>query len=241
MLGLASVAGLPISTASAANDDPADSADSAASSSWNGNVALASRYTSRGLDVTDGILSPQAGVEYRNAAGWYANEFVARIRYFGISVEADTNVGVRGARGDLQYDLGVYYYAYPGADPKLHSNFAEAGARFVWARGPVHPVFETYVSNNYFFGAGAGLFINAGADATLPGAIAVSARFGYVTVKDNVAFIYPDYTTWSVGLTRSFGAWDLSGQVTDTSMHRWQCINEDRCARKWMLRIARNF
>lgn|GEM_PF-2066405 len=210
-------------------------------SNWNGSLAVASRYTSRGLDITDGILSPQAGIEYHTASGWYANEFVAKIRYFGMTVEADTNVGLRGTRGPLQYDLGLYYYAYPDAVHTLHSNFAEVGGRFTWAQGRVHPVLELYLSNNYFFGAGAGLFANTGADVTLPGQVALSARFGYVTVRDNKAFVYPDYTTWSIGLTRSFGAWDLSTQLTDTSMHRWQCLHEDRCDRKVALRIARNF
>ena len=123
----------------------------------------------------------------------------------------------------------------------MHSNFAEAGARFTWVSGPVHPVLELYVSPNYFFGAGAGLFAKLGADVTLPAKSALGTRFGYVTVKDNVAFIYPDDTTWRVAATRSVGAWDLSTQVTDTSMHRWQRINQDRCSLKWTLRLARNF
>jgi uncharacterized protein (TIGR02001 family) len=221
-------------------------ADDASASSdgelvWTGSLALASRYTSRGLDITDGILSPQGAIEVHTASGWYANEFLARIRYFGMAVEADSNVGYRGKVGDLQYDLGLYYYAYPGADPKLHSDFAEAGARFTWNRGLIHPVFELYLSNNYFFGAGAGLFANVGGDVTLPGQVALSARYGYVTVHDDKAFIYPDYTTWSLAATRSFGAWDLSVQATDTSMHRWQCINENRCQLKWTFRLARNF
>ncbi len=219
----------------------ADSADVGSASSWVGSVALASRYTSRGLDVTDGVLSPQAGIEYRSASGWYANEFIAKMRYFGMSIEADTAVGFRGARGPLQYDLGLYYYAYPDADPQLHSNFAEVGGRFTWAQGLVHPVAEIYLSNNYFFAAGPGVFANVGADVALPGHVAMSARFGYVRVKDTVAFIYPNYSTWSVSALRSVGPWDLSAQVTDTSMRRSQCIDENRCSVKWTLRVARNF
>jgi uncharacterized protein (TIGR02001 family) len=163
------------------------------------------------------------------------------MRYFGMNVEADTTIGFRGSRGPLQYDLGLYYYAYPDADPKLHSNFAEVGGRFTWAQGPVHPVAELYLSNDYFFGAGVGVFANVGADVALPGNVAMSARFGYVRVKDNVAFIYPNYSTWSLSALRSVGPWDLSVQVTDTSMRRWQCINENRCSIKWTLRVARNF
>ena len=208
---------------------------------WAGSAALASRYVSRGLDVTDGVLSPQVGVEYRFSSGWYANTFVAKMHYFGMNVEADTTVGLRGVTGALQYDVGLYYYAYPGAATALHSNFAEAGGRLTWVQGPVHPLLELYVSNNYFFGAGAGLFANAGADIVLPGQFVINTRVGFVTVKDNVAIIYPDYKTWSLGATRSVGSWDLSAQLTDTSMHRRQCINEDRCSLKLTLRIARNF
>jgi hypothetical protein len=59
----------------------------------------------------------------------------------------------------------------------------------------VTPVFEAYVSNNYFFGAGKSLIVWSGADFALPAGVTGGARIGYLAVTDNRAFMYPDYST----------------------------------------------
>lgn len=210
-------------------------------SAWSGSATLATRYMSRGLDLSDGPPSPQVGVEYRFRRGWYVNGYAAKTRYFGLDVEVDANAGLRGEHGRLHYDVGVYYYAYPGGAAALHANYGEVGARLSWGAGAVTPVLELYATPNYFFGAGKGLFVNAGVDFPLPAQLVGSARYGYVTVKDNRAFAYPDYATWLLSATRTIGRWDLSAQFTDTSMHRWQCLDEGRCSLKLLLRVSRNF
>jgi uncharacterized protein (TIGR02001 family) len=208
---------------------------------WSASVALATRYVSRGLDLTDGPASPQLAAEYRGASGWYVNGFAARTHYFGLTAEVDANAGFRAGFGGLRYDVGLYYYGYPGGDPRLHASYGELGARLLWGSGAVTPVVELYVTPNYFFGAGKGLFVNAGADFVLPAWLAASVRLGYVTVEDNASFVYPDYATWLVSATRSFGKWELAAQLTDTSIKRRQCLDENRCSLKLTLRVARNF
>ena len=71
-----------------------------------------------------------------------------------MNAEIGNNLGYRGQNGRLNYDLGIYYYHYPGADHALHSNFGELGMKLSWGKTMVTPVVEMYVSNNYFFGAG---------------------------------------------------------------------------------------
>jgi uncharacterized protein (TIGR02001 family) len=204
-------------------------------------AAVATRYVSRGLDISDGPPVPQAGFEYARRDGWYLDGYAAKIRYFGMNAEIDAAVGYRGNRGPLNYDLGFYYYAYPRAAPTLHANYAELGAKLSWSGGRWVPVLELYVSNDYFFGSGKGLFVWSGVDVALPAAISASARIGRVAVEDNRAFIYPDYSTWLLSGTKSgFGlAWTL--QLTDTSMTRHDCTDGARCAVKLTVKIARNF
>src|SRR5487761_1994545 len=55
--------------------------------SWSATAGVATRYISRGLDLTNGPLVPAASAEYRVAGGRY---------------------------GALQYDLGAYDYYFPG-------------------------------------------------------------------------------------------------------------------------------
>ena len=230
---------LCVAPAARADDSTSGSADAAGG--WSGSVSLASHYPSRGLDLSDGPPVPQGGAEYAFGGGWYLNGYAAKTRYFGLDVEVDANAGLRGARGSLRYDLGLYYYAYPGGDPRLHASYGELGTRISWVAGPVTPVMELYVTPNYFFGAGKGLFVNAGIDFPLPLQWRGSARYGYVTVENNRAFVYPDYATWLVSATRSIGPWDLVAQFNDTSMHRWQCLDEPRCSLALTVRLTRNF
>ena len=210
--------------------------------SWSVAASLATRYISRGLDLTDGPLAPQFGAEYRSSGGLYVAAAFTKIDYFDMNAEVDGNTGMRGAHGALHYDLGLYYYYYPGhAGSNLHATFAEFGTRLSWESGAVIPVLELYVSDNYFFGAGHSVFVNAGADVSLPGAITASARYGYTHVADNIAFSYPNYSNWLLSATRSFDHWDVSAQLTSTSINHDQCLRDNRCSVKMTLRLSRNF
>ena len=208
---------------------------------FTGTVTIATHYLSRGLDISNGPPAPQAGFEYSNPTGVYVDGYAAKIHYFGMNAEIDGTVGYRGHSGRLIYDWGLYYYYYPDSDPALHSNFAELGAKFAWGNGPVTPVLEAYVSNNYFFGAGKSLFVWGGADFACPAGIIAGARIGYITVEDNRAFIYPDYSTWMLSAAKQISSLTFSLQLTDSSMTRLECTDGDRCAAKLTLKITKAF
>ena len=210
--------------------------------SWSATASLATRYISRGLDLTNGPVAPEVSGEYRFPSGWYVNAVATKIDYFDMNAEVDGNTGMRGSLGAVHYDLGLYYYYYPGrAGANLHASFAEFGTRLSWGSGAVIPVFELFLSNDYFFGAGRSVFFNAGADVSLPGTITASARYGYTHVADNFAFSYPNYANWMLYATRSFDRWDVSAQLTDTSIDHNHCLDENRCSLKMTLRVTRNF
>jgi uncharacterized protein (TIGR02001 family) len=204
-------------------------------------ASVATHYVSRGFDISDGPPSPQLGLEWSLPSGIYVDGYAAKIRYFGMNAELDATVGYRSHHGAFNYDLSLYYYDYPGADPALHSNFAEIGSKISWGSGPVVPVLETYLSPNYFFASGKGLFISGGADIVFPHQITSSARIGYVTVENNRAFIYPDYMTWLVSVSKPFAGMAVSLQVTDTSITYAQCIHESRCSTKVTLKMTKSF
>jgi uncharacterized protein (TIGR02001 family) len=204
-------------------------------------VSLATHYLSRGFDISDGPPSPQLGAEWLWLGGMYIDGYAAKIRYFGMNAEVDATLGYRSHHGALNYDLGLYYYDYPGADRNLHSNFAEFGSKISWGSGPVIPTLEAYVSPNYFFASGKGLFISGGVDFVLPYQITSSARIGYVTVENNRAFIYPDYMTWLVSIAKPIGGMAFSLQVTDTSITYAQCIQESRCSTKVTFKVSKSF
>jgi uncharacterized protein (TIGR02001 family) len=227
---------------SAAHPAGADDAAAAAgpAASWNATAAIATRYVSRGLDLTNGPWVPSASAEWRCRGGWYLDADATKVNYFGNEFEADGNAGFRGVAGSLNFDLGVYEYYFPGTiGEKVRTK--EAGLRLSWGTGRIVPVLELFHSPNYFFGSGRSLYADVGADLHLPRAFAVSGRYGYTHVENLTAFAYPNYRNWLLTATRSFGAWDLALQLTDTSMNRTECLDDNRCSLKYTLRLTRNF
>ncbi len=208
--------------------------------SWSAAAAVATRYISRGLDLTNGPPAPSVSGEYRFASGWYVNADAVSIDYFGNHLEADFNAGYRGKLGALQYDLGAYEYYFPGQiGDKVRTK--EAGLRLSWTASAVVPVLELYHSPNYFFGAGSSIYADAGVDVSPAQGWAVSARYGYTHVQNLTAFAYPDYRNWLLAATRSLGRWDLALQLTDTSMNHAECLYDNRCSLKFTARVTRNF
>ena len=235
LLAAMSIAG---ATTSAWADEPP--APDATASPWSATAGVATRYVSRGLDLTNGPLAPAVSAEYRFASGWYVNADSVQINYFGNHLEADFNAGYRGHRGALQYDLGAYEYYFPGTvGEKVRTR--EVGLRVSWNAHPVVPVLEVYHSPNYFFGSGPSLYADAGVDMPITQGWSLSARYGYSHVQNLIAFAYPNYRNWVVTTTHSVGRWDWALQFTDTSMNRTACLDDNRCSLKFTLRITRNF
>lgn len=213
-----------------------------AAETWNAAAALATRYVSRGLDLTDGPPAASLGGEYRPGPSTYLAGAFQSLDYFNMNAEVDASVGWRAGRGPLRYDLGLYYYEFPGrAGERTHASYGEAGLRLSWVQGPVVPVAELYLSPDYFFGSGFGVYVDAGADLALPRALTLAGRYGYTRVSRLEAFQYPNYGNWSLTLLRALGAWDLSLQLTDTTISRAGCLNENRCSLKVTVRFGRRF
>lgn len=170
------------------------------------------------------------------------NSDAVSIDYFDINAELDANVGWRGVYGDWHYDLGLYYYDFPGhAGRQTHASYGEGGIRASFGAAPLIPIVELFLSPDYFFGAGFGVYSDIGFDATLPARVTVSARYGYTRVQNLQAFQYPNYGNWSLTATRPIGHWDLSAQLTDTTIDHTRCLQENRCSLKFGLRLTRNF
>jgi uncharacterized protein (TIGR02001 family) len=208
---------------------------------FNATATYATRYVSRGFDLNDGRPTPQIFVEFDHPLGLYVNVFATRTRYFNLGAELDYNTGYRATDGNFSYDIGFYYYSYPGSPHDLHVNYRELGAKFAWNLGWVAPSLEAYVSDDYFFGAGKSIFVNAGPDVPLPLDLTLSARLGYLGVEDNTKFIYPDYVTWTFALARKIADFDVALQYTNTTIERSQCLGQNVCGDKFLVRVSKPF
>jgi uncharacterized protein (TIGR02001 family) len=123
---MVSVAALTAGTAlaqTAPAPAPAPAAPPTPEHTFTGNVGLYSEYLFRGIAQTAGKPALQGGFDYAHASGFYAGTWASNISWledFGAytrsSLEWDFYGGYKGNfTEDLSYDVGLYYYYYPGS------------------------------------------------------------------------------------------------------------------------------
>ena len=110
-----------------------------------GNAGVSSNYLWRGITQTNGGAQVFGGVDYSHESGFYAGTWVSNVDFgegSSTSYELDLYGGFAGNAGDLGYDLGYIYYAYP--DSNASSDFGElyGALSWNWLEGKV-----SYLSN----------------------------------------------------------------------------------------------
>ena len=94
---------------------------STAAAEFSANISATSNYVWRGVSQTDDSAAVSGGLDYAHEAGFYAGTWASNVDfdddttaevdfYGGFANELDMGLG---------YDLGVIYYAYPGANDDL--------------------------------------------------------------------------------------------------------------------------
>ena len=73
----------------------------------------------------------------------------------------------------------------------------------------------------------------------LPEGFTLGLHAGYQSIDDNVAFALPDYTDWSVSVSKEFEGFDFSLAYIDTDLSNSEC--NDACDTKVVGTISRGF
>ena len=83
-------------------------------------------------------------------------------------------------------------------------------------------------SPNFFFETGSAVYLEGGADISLPYDFTLAGRIGYQWIQRNVRYGAPDYANWSVAVTREVAAGDVRGgaeRLTDPPVHIHQGVS----------------
>ncbi len=215
---------------------------------FSGNVAITSDYAFRGISQTLEQPAVQGGLDAAGPFGLYAGVWASSIN-FGedldgsdrAQMELDFYGGIAPSAGGFDFDLGLLYYAYPGALSGLDYNFLEAYAGVAREVGPVSVGLNGAYSPDFFAASGTGLFGSVSASVGLPSApISVDGSVGRQTIEDNIAFGTPDYTVWSVGLSAEVYGLGVGGAVTGTDLSESDCFGgSDLCKTRVILNVSR--
>ena len=180
------------------------------------NLAVTTDYVFRGYTQTGEDPAIQGGLDWADSSGWYVGTWASNID-FGpgddASVEVDIYGGYAWEANDVSYDVGLLYYAYPGADSNSGYDFIEAYAglgldlKAVSLSGAVH-----YTPDN-FGETGAGWYMTGGLSRGLTDALSVDANVGFSQVTEDFG---EDYLDWNLGLSYAFSRLALDLRYHDT-------------------------
>lgn len=156
------------------------------------------------------------------------------------SLELDLCAGYAASVENFNYDLGLIYYAYLGADSSLDYDFVEVVGSIDYDFDTLSTSASLYYSPEYFGDSGDAHYWSADAEMPLPYDLTASGHIECQYVDDNATFGFEDYTDWSIGLGYTFEVFDLSLQYVDTDLSEpGECA--DGCEERFNVGTSRSF
>ena len=224
---------------------------------FSANVGVTSQYLFRGLDQSDEMPALQGGIDYSvdtglNNLGLYLGAWGSNVNFNDgnqASVELDGYGGVTGTVANIDWDLGVIYYAYPGASSALNYNFVEYKAALGYSVSENLDGGLSYSYSPDFFGAsGKSHFVQATGSYAIPYFekfdMSIDASAGRQWIEKNATYLQPDYWTWSLGLGLQLSK-NLSASLTyvDTDIEEGACGGggSDACDARAIFALTASF
>lgn len=207
------------------------------------NVGFVSEYSFRGIAQSNENPAVQGGFDVTHDSGLYAGVWGSNVNFNDgdeAQIEVDVYGGYSGSFKGLSYDVGLIYYAYPGANSSLNYDFVEGALAVGYDFDVLSASASINYSPEYFGDSGDALYYAAAVDVPLPSDFTLSAHIGYQEIDDNAAFGVPDYTDWSVGLGYNLAGFDMSLQYVDTDLDEpSECA--DGCDSRVIFGVSRSF
>lgn len=204
-------------------------------SPFSANVGFTSDYVFRGVSQTLEEPAVQGGFDYAHASGFYAGVWGSNVN-FGDGDEAhlefDVYAGYSAEVGKLGYDLGLVYYAYPGASSSLDYDFLEAYGSLSYDFGSFSLSGGLNVSPDFFGSTGTATYVFIGASVPLGDTFTVSADLGRQDIEDA-----DDYIHWRLGVAASAAGFDFDLSYHDTDWDNGGDLADSRL----VLSVSRSF
>ena len=169
------------------------------------NVALASEYRFRGVDLSGGNLAIQGGVDFSHSSGFYIGTWASNLDEdtvgFG-STELDVYAGFGGDIGEgVSFDVGGIYYLYPDAASGLETDYVEFYGSLGFGLGPAELTAGiAYAPDQDSLGSTDNLYLYTDIGFGIPEtALTITGHLGYTDgfltfTDDSKAF------DWSIGV-----------------------------------------
>ncbi len=216
-----------------------------------GSAALTTDYQFRGITQSAENPAIQVSFDYSHDTGFYVGawgstiDFSASNSQFDINetVEVDIYLGYSNSINDIDYDINLTYYTYPGVD--ININYAE-----IYLSASYKSLSLTYAFTDDLFAVEeSGHYINAVYDIALPNDYSVALQAGYSfgnAFDSNIfeAAVFLDaYLDYSISLNKSFNGIDVSLSYVDTDISGDFALTKDEFANdgRFIASISKTF
>ena len=203
-----------------------------------GNAGLYSDYRFRGFTQTGYKPAFQGGFDLAHKSGLYAGNWNSNVEqglYNGASLEMDFYGGYKGELAGIGYDIGGYYYAYPGSGAQGTTRI-DNGEVYVGASyGPFAARYWYAVTD--FFALGkppsassdvdtkGSWYLDLNAAFDLGSGWGAQAHYGYQKIRNGhqlfaIGQLFVDkdnVSDFKLGVTKDLAGWTLGAAVVGTS------------------------
>ncbi len=205
-------------------------------------VSLTTDYVDRGLSQTRNDPALQGTLDIEHSSGIYVGAFISNVRNVDARVEVDGTLGYRFSLGPVKMDVSGNWYQYLQDNDDL--SYAEFIAKASYETGPVTWQGQVAFAPDIAPRAGNAWYAEGGADLALPLDLTVSGRVGYLWVENNARFGLPNYSNWSLAVSREFFGVDFTLGYYDTDVSKNTCVTGtgyDICGARVVLTASLTF
>lgn len=204
-----------------------------------GNVTLATDYAFRGISQTNENPAIQGGFDVTGETGLYAGVWASNVAFDG-SIEMDVYAGYGGSLTEtVSYDVGVLRYEYPddeqGGAPESTFNEFYGSVSFKGLTVGVA------YSQDFFLESDKATYWYLDYELSLPSEFGLTLHYGDQSIDDNAAFGTPNYSDYSVAVSRSAADLDFSVTWYDTDLSSTDCFGgTDLCESRVVFAIGKS-
>jgi len=203
-----------------------------------GSLAITTDYAFRGISQTREGPAVQGSLEYAvevDSVKPYVGTFLSNVEFpdglggkiDGQNLEIDIYGGLRGtAFSSVTWDVGLIRYFYPGTTKNLvgDPNWNEVYVKLGYDAGFAALSGSAFYSPGFGADSDEATYVEGGIDVPLPFAFTVSGRVGHQWIDRETNFGLPDYTTWSLGLSRDLFGFTLALSYVDTDVKKGESL-----------------
>ncbi len=216
---------------------------------FSGNVTYATDYRFRGISQGDRSQAIQGGFDISLENGLYAGTWASNVTFSGAAIEVDYYAGFAGKfNEDVDYDVGVLYYAYPEDDADPDLDYVEIYGSIAMLGGKL----GLNYSPDYFASTGDFIYLYGeygfplGENFTLDLHLAWNL---FDSDSEFASFIGPgdgedpgkDYIDYSVGVSTSAVGLDFTLALVGTDLKKDECFAGTKlCQESLVLSVSKS-